>query len=99
MLKAADHCRETLRRKQAADRLAEQQTALAQSEAALRQQTKLLQSILDSMGETEYSVADENGKMVLLNPAAEAMIGPECGPRTQYSNRNGARDTTASTIS
>jgi signal transduction histidine kinase/response regulator RpfG family c-di-GMP phosphodiesterase len=76
VFKAADHCRETLRRKQAAERLAEQQSALAQSEAALRQQTKLLQSILDSMGDGVL-VADENGKMVLMNPGAEAMLGPE----------------------
>ena len=76
VLKAVDHSRETLRRKLAAERLAEQQTALAHSEAALRQQTKLLQSILDSMGDGVL-VADENGKMVLLNPAAEAMIGSD----------------------
>jgi len=74
VLKAADHCRETLRRKEAASRLAEQQAALARSEAAFRQQTKLLQSILDSMGDGVL-VVDENGKMVLLNPAAEAMVG------------------------
>ena len=34
VLKAADHCRETVRRKQAAKRLTEQQAALAQSEAS-----------------------------------------------------------------
>src|ERR1700722_15559118 len=51
VVKAAQHCRETLRRKEAADRLAEQQAALEHSERTLRQQTKLLQSILDSMGD------------------------------------------------
>lgn len=75
VLKAADHCRETVRRKEAASRLADQQAALAHSEAAFRQQTKLLQSILDSMGDGVLAV-DENGKMVLLNPAAEALMGP-----------------------
>jgi two-component system cell cycle sensor histidine kinase PleC len=75
VFKAVDHCRRTLSRKLAAEQLAEQQTALAHSEAALRQQTKLLQSILDSMGDGVL-VVDENGKMVLGNPAAEAMVGP-----------------------
>jgi PAS domain S-box-containing protein len=74
VFKAVDHCRRALRRKLAAEQLAEQQTALAHSEAALRQQTKLLQSILDSMGDGVL-VVDENGKMVLGNPAAEAMVG------------------------
>ncbi len=90
VLKAADHCRETVRRKQAAQRLSEQQAALEQSEAAFRQQTKLLQSILDSMGDGVL-VADENGRMVLLNPAAEAMVGPEAlgTPHSQWSETFG----------
>jgi signal transduction histidine kinase/CheY-like chemotaxis protein len=75
VLKAADHCRETVKRKQAAQWVVEQQAALAHSEAAFRQQTKLLQSILDSMGDGVLAV-DENGQMVLLNPAAEGMMGP-----------------------
>lgn len=74
--KAADHCRELIRRKQAAGRLADQQVVLARSEAALRQQTKLLQSILDSMGDG-VMVTDKGGEMVLLNPAAQAMMGPD----------------------
>jgi PAS domain S-box-containing protein len=76
VFKAVDHCRQTLSRKLAAEQLAEQQTALAHSEAALRQQTKLLQSILDSMGDGVL-VVDESGKMVLGNPAAEAMVGAD----------------------
>jgi signal transduction histidine kinase/response regulator RpfG family c-di-GMP phosphodiesterase len=76
VFKAVDHCRRTLRRKLAAEQLVEKQTALAHSEAALRQQTKLLQSILDSMGDGVL-VVDEHGKMVLGNPAAEAMMGPD----------------------
>ena len=94
VFKAADHCRETLRRKQAAKRLAEQQAALARSEAALRQQTKLLQSILASMGDGVI-VADENGKMVLLNPAAEAMVGPDA---LRDPSLGVERDDSASTI-
>ncbi len=86
VFKAANHCRQTLQRKEAAERLAEQQAALAHSEAALRQQTKLLQSILDSMGDGVI-VADETGKMVLLNPAAETMVGPDAlrTPHSQWS--------------
>jgi signal transduction histidine kinase/response regulator RpfG family c-di-GMP phosphodiesterase len=86
VFKAADHCRETIRRKQAAEQLVEQQQVLARSEAALRQQTKLFQSILDSMGDGVL-VADENGKMVLLNPAGEAMLGPDAlrTPPAQWS--------------
>ncbi len=76
VFKAAAHCRETLRRKQASERLAEQQAALERSEAILRQQTKLLQSILDSIGDGVL-VVDENGKMVLANPAAEALVGSD----------------------
>jgi PAS domain S-box-containing protein len=84
VLKAADHCRQTIRRKQAAHRLAEQQAALEHSEATLRQQSKLLQSILDSMGDGVL-VADENGKTVLLNPAAESMLGSDA-VRIPHSN-------------
>jgi len=74
--KAADHCREVVRRKLAAERVVDQQAELARSEATLRQQTKLLQSILDSMGDG-VMVTDKSGKMVLLNPAAQAMMGPD----------------------
>ena len=76
VFKAADHCRETMKRKEAANLVAEQQAALASSEAAFRRQTKLLQSILDSMGDG-VMVTDENGQMVLLNPAAQIMMGPD----------------------
>ena len=48
--------------------------ALARSEAAYRQQTKILRSVLDSMGDGVL-VTDDSGDMVLLNPAAEQMVG------------------------
>lgn len=76
VLEAARHSDEIVRQKKAVEQLAEQQKALALSEAALRQQTRLLQSILDSMGDG-VMVTNENGEMVLLNPAAEAMVGPQ----------------------
>ncbi|HEX4121904.1 MAG TPA: ATP-binding protein [Verrucomicrobiae bacterium] len=46
---------------------------LARSEAALRQQTSILQSILNSMGDGVI-VADARGKILLFNPAAERLI-------------------------
>lgn len=90
VLEAARHCDEITRQKRAVEQLGQQQKALAVSEGALRQQTKLLQSILGSMGEG-VMVTDENGKMVLLNPAAEAMIGPQAMdiPQSERAERFG----------
>lgn len=51
------------------------------AEAALDLQRRNLQSILDSMGEG-IIVADTAGKLLLINPAAEAMLGlrrPQAG--------------------
>lgn len=47
---------------------------LALSEQALRQQTGILQSILDSMGDGVV-VADDQGKFIVFNRAAERIIG------------------------
>ncbi|MBW4678838.1 MAG: PAS domain S-box protein [Microcoleus vaginatus WJT46-NPBG5] len=47
---------------------------LARSEAQLRQQTQILQSVLNSMGDA-VMVADQNGKFLLFNPAAEKIMG------------------------
>src|SRR5665213_1602102 len=74
VLKAATYSKEIRQRKKAAEIVAEQQEALARSEAAFREQTKILRSILDSMGDGVL-VTDASGKMVLLNPAAEQMVG------------------------
>ncbi len=49
-------------------------TAWAQSEEALRTQTNILRSILDSMGDGVV-VADSAGKILLFNPAASALLG------------------------
>jgi signal transduction histidine kinase len=46
---------------------------LARSEAALRQQTSILQSILNSMGDGVI-VADAGGGILLSNPAAQRLI-------------------------
>jgi PAS domain-containing protein len=46
---------------------------LARSEAALRQQTRILQSILNSMGDGVI-VADAQGKILLFNPAASRLV-------------------------
>jgi PAS domain S-box-containing protein len=75
VFKAAAHTQALIKRKQAAETVTRQQEVLAQSEAAFRQQTKVLQSILDSMGDGVI-VTDENGKTLLLNPAARRMLGP-----------------------
>ena len=74
VLKAATYSKEVSQRKKAAEIVAEQQKALARSEAAYRQQTKILRSVLDSMGDGVL-VTDDSGDMVLLNPAAELMVG------------------------
>jgi signal transduction histidine kinase/response regulator RpfG family c-di-GMP phosphodiesterase len=74
VLKAATYSKEVVQRKRAAEIVADQQKALARSEAAYRQQTKILRSVLDSMGDGVL-VTDDSGDMMLLNPAAEQMIG------------------------
>ena len=90
VFRAANHAREFARRKRAAEIVAEQQRALARSEAAYRQQTKILRSVLDSMGEGVL-VTDESGKMLLLNPAAERLVGlgGSDGPREDWSEYYG----------
>jgi signal transduction histidine kinase/response regulator RpfG family c-di-GMP phosphodiesterase len=74
VLKAATYAKEISQRKKAAEIVADQQKALARSEAAYRQQTKILRSVLDSMSDGVL-VNDDSGNMVLLNPAAEQMVG------------------------
>ncbi|MHC5540193.1 HD domain-containing phosphohydrolase, partial [Singulisphaera rosea] len=52
----------------------EAQEELARSEGALRHQTAILQSILDSMGDGVV-VADEAGRAFVFNPAAREILG------------------------
>lgn len=49
-------------------------TQLHRSQSELQQQTDILRSILDSMGEG-VSVANERGTLLLVNPAAEKIVG------------------------
>jgi PAS domain S-box-containing protein len=59
---------------QAEEALAERATELAFSEETLRNQTRILQSILESMGDGVI-VADEKGQFLFFNPAAEKILG------------------------
>ncbi|MEW5858894.1 MAG: PAS domain S-box protein, partial [Cyanobacteriota bacterium] len=67
-------CTDISDRKQAEAELQRTAADLARSSAELRQQTSILQLVLNSMGEAVI-VADETGKFVLFNPAAEKMFG------------------------
>ncbi|MEG5066110.1 ATP-binding protein [Microcoleus sp. B3-A4] len=60
-------CSEILKRNQA-------ETDLQQSNQTFQNQTSLLQLILNSMSDAVL-VADENGRLLLFNPAAEQMFG------------------------
>jgi signal transduction histidine kinase len=90
VLKAAIFAKEISQRKKAAEVVADQQKALAHSEAAYRQQTKILRSVLDSMGDA-VMVAHEGGKIMLLNPAAEQLAdaGASETPLSKWSERYG----------
>jgi PAS domain S-box-containing protein len=48
--------------------------ALQQKSEELNQQTRLLQSVLDNMGDG-VSVADSGGRLILMNRAAEQIVG------------------------
>lgn len=66
--------KEISERKRVEQALAERAEALKQSEQSLRSQTEILQSILDSMADGVI-VADQDGELLLSNPAAWAMSG------------------------
>jgi PAS domain S-box-containing protein len=72
---------EITERKRAGEALAAQALELSRyaeeltdSQHALQSQTMMLQSVLDSMSEG-LVVADENGKFIIWNPAAEKIVG------------------------
>lgn len=66
-------------RKEAESRLETQAVELASSRQALERQTLMLQSVLDSIGEGLVA-ADERGKFILWNPAAEKIVGMGAAP-------------------
>ncbi|WP_257463510.1 AAA family ATPase [Archangium lipolyticum] len=65
---------ESRERKQAEAAASERAAALARSEHALHAKSQLLESIVASMGEG-VAVADESGRLVLVNPVAEQIVG------------------------
>lgn len=70
--------------------LAHQATELKRSRRELESQTLMLQSVLDSIAEG-LVVADENGKFIIWNPAAEKIVGlgPSNVSSDQWSNHYG----------
>ena len=74
-------------RSRIAERRAEE---LLRSEESLREQSQLLQAILDQMSDGVV-VADRNGKFLLFNPAAEHILGtgPSDAPVAEWSAHYG----------
>ena len=77
-------------RKLAADALAEQAMELSRSQQALEAQSLMLQSVLDSMAEGLVA-ADEQGKFLIWNRAAERIVGygPADLPTQEWSEHYG----------
>ncbi|NUQ76647.1 MAG: PAS domain S-box protein [Polyangiaceae bacterium] len=71
--------RDITERKRVEMALAERAEELLRSEDALQKHTRILRSVLDSMGEGVV-VCDEEGQLLLYNPAAEQMLGPTLVP-------------------
>jgi signal transduction histidine kinase/ActR/RegA family two-component response regulator len=63
-------------RERAAIEIESQAGHLAESREALEQQTRILKSILDSMGDGVV-VADTEGKFLVFNPAAQQILGTQ----------------------
>ena len=61
-------------RKHAEEQIERQARELEHSRAELQQQTRILQSVLDSMGDG-VAVADENAKFLVFNPAGKQILG------------------------
>jgi PAS domain S-box-containing protein len=77
-------------RRQAEEEEGRQLADLMQSEENLRQQTRILQSILDSIGDGVL-VADETGRFLFCNPAAEKILAmaPEPALTDTWTQRYG----------
>lgn len=77
-------------RRNAALEIESQARQLVKSKQALEEQTRILQSILDSMGDGVI-VADMEGKFLVFNPAAEQMLGGRAfaGDFNQWSKHYG----------
>ncbi len=63
-------------RHNAAAEIESQARQLVESKNALEQQTRILRSILDSMGDGVV-VADPDGNFLVFNPAAQVILGPQ----------------------
>lgn len=63
-----------------------QEVQRRQAEDALRQQSEILRSILDGMSEGVI-VADAAGNLILINPAAERMLGRPAEPTLDATQR------------
>jgi len=74
----------------AAQKIERQAQELVISREALEQQTRILQSILDSMGDGVV-VADTNGKFLVFNPAARHILGSDAfsGSAAEWSQHYG----------
>ncbi len=59
----------------------EAEVRLEETVRDLREQSELLQAIFDSVGEG-LVVSDHSGEFLYINPAAEAMLGPEISRRS-----------------
>jgi hypothetical protein len=77
-------------RKQAEEQLALQAEQLSHSRQALEEKSFMLQSVLDSMAEGLVA-ANEQGKFIIWNPAAEKLIGLGAAelPPSQWSDHYG----------
>ncbi len=63
-------------RRNAEAEIESQALQLAESKKALEQQTRILRSVLDSMGDGVV-VADPEGNFIVFNPAAQQILGPQ----------------------
>ena len=87
---ASKIARDISERRRSEKLLVEQAEELVRSRGALESQTRMLQSVLDSIAEG-LVVADEQGKFIIWNPAAERIVGlgPSSVPSEQWSEHYG----------